>query len=310
MIKHFIHTGSSQAVTELFINVGDKHIVEVHSLINEVFKDDSSLGSNRNIMGSYLHQYSGVNVWHEMTEKGIINSHNKDSWRNYCQAVIYLSSDDIYHLVDKKGHIKDRETFTLFNKLSNLKIVERIMRYYLYNEEPSLTQNEYTSNMALTFMDFVFDQYVHLVDILEGIYEMSHDREVFYFINELKRPLNEKENKNSENTLMFYTNLACVPDSYPFYAYRNIYLKEWDGNRNQLVGAQNTYFRHKRHERVKYSMTKTESTALPYKDVDSYLFQGCHSRRCRMDKKHTKRDQRKFTRRENKQIIEDFDTYY
>jgi translation initiation factor 2 beta subunit (eIF-2beta)/eIF-5 len=302
IIKHYINIHNPTDIAKFLTD--DADVSEIQSLIDEMLTKDSSNGANKNILGTYLHHNGQVNVWHNLMDRDIINSSRRDNWSNYCQSIVYLSKDDMSHLINTKtGHIKKCETFTLFNKISSHKIVERLLRYFFCDEDSSV-DNYYQYH-------YVFDRPVNLVEILQHQEEGYGDdvlSDYEWIISELNKKLNKRQTLllESKYPTTTFKSIDCVPESFPFYAYRNIWLYEWHGNeRNQLVSAYCTYMRHEQHDKIKFSMSKQDSTSLPYGEYDPYLFHGCHNKKCIKENRQNKKDKKKSTRRACIKMIRD-----
>jgi hypothetical protein len=201
----------------------NKKVIEI---MNRIMRTDFSQINVVNSLGMYNQHDHIIRVWSALMKQKYINC-NTNVFTDYFQKIVYFSSYTMNQLLYSKDvdgsrqYLPIHSKFTeMLNSLSSKEIITKIMRHYLYNEDPSIN----------TIMDvYYFDTPKKIIDILSMIHELSHDTSYVYMRGQLMKKPNAKQQiaLNEKYKDIVFDSIEQIPETYPFYALQNVYLSQW-----------------------------------------------------------------------------------
>lgn len=228
-LKHFYY--ANQKNNKFDVDFGfdesenEKNNLLFTKFIKKALLVDTNITNVANVLGLYLFRNKSIYLWDHLKIDGVIGrEHNK--FEDFCKKILYFSS--VGHLIgqtqdkDKTLYIREEACLNMFNAFSDQTIVKKILGYYFYNENPefvSVTQSHY------------FDPPKTIPDVLLYIKEKYNDNHCLDLHNKIMKKLNTHEKKDLAEKYPVITFNSCnnIPKEYPFYALRNVYIKNWNG---------------------------------------------------------------------------------
>lgn len=228
----------------------NKKVVEI---MNRIMRTDFPQINVANSLGMYNQHDHIIRVWSTLMRQKYINC-NTNVFTEYFQKIVYFSSYTMNQLLYSKDvdgvrqYLPIHSKFTeLLNSVSDKEIINKIMRHYLYNEDPSIN----------TIMDvYYFDTPKKITDILSMIHELSHDTSYVYMRAQLMKKPNAAQQiaLNEKYKDIVFDSIGQIPDTYPFYALQNVYLSQWSiiCDISELKSRQREYMRIVTNSRMKH----------------------------------------------------------
>lgn len=229
LLKYYYYNHKSNKNKEVVLDKNEQDTFEIdYHLKRATAYETGDICDVNNVLGLYNHTKSTINLWNSLK---YIGHKNKDTYglREFCSKMVYLSDttiNNLFRFKKSKGNselIKFQfETLCdkLFNSLVNDHVTNKLLRYYLYNEEPNIDEGSDTI--------YYYEPPQFLTTILKEMHHKNKDNiytNMYYLI---MKKLNTREQKELEKyPLGVFNSIQSVPRSYPTYAYRNVILKQW-----------------------------------------------------------------------------------
>lgn len=229
LLKHYYHNNKELPpvvdVSELKDESGyaNKINENINKLIRKAQTIDTCSSNIKDILGVYVFKDKTIYLWDNLKIKGFINKNN-NSFDEFCKKTLYLSAGTLSYLT---GQYKDGSRYAidssyekLFDDLTNKRIITKLFKYYLYNEDPELGDADDI---------YYFDPPMSVPDILKSIYEKTNDTTYLDLYNKIMKKLNNHQQKDLDEKYkpQIFKSMSQVPDEYPIYALRNLSLKQW-----------------------------------------------------------------------------------
>jgi hypothetical protein len=254
LVKHFVMTNKNNPFTMASDDYNTKKFnKKVIDITNKIVRTDFSQFNANNILGTYHHNDHLIRIWSALMEQHHINP-NTNTFVDYFQKIIYFSEDTLNKFL-RSRHVNDAvQCFVIHSQLINFmkslsdeQIITKIMRHYLFNEDPSIND---VCNM------YYFDIPKKIPDILSMIYEISQETRYLDIRNQITKKLNanQKQLLKEKYIDITFDNVCQVPQSRPFYALRNVSLFQWslDYDIVELIAHLRSYMLFVRTSRAKH----------------------------------------------------------
>jgi len=166
-------------------------------------------------LGLFDHKNQRFSYWDPADFKGGLKP-IKDigSFEAFCRQVLYFAG----------GHIKN--LVQILNNLTSTGLMAYLFKYFLYNEPSEVyTQSEGRYGMRI----YRFRTPKSIPAILRYFYEAEPNEKVLKAYQRLMKPLNHRQEAdlNQRYKPYVFTSLKAVPEEYPYYALRHVWIKEW-----------------------------------------------------------------------------------
>lgn len=273
LLKHFYYNGGVESLQRYFSQTNsedqDPEITKetgnrclpfqmVAKFLKKVPSVETSTTDSTHALGLYVHHMKTIYLWDHLTMKASADN----TFQGFCRQILYFSASTIQSLIEFDSHkerVINRESWRqLFNQLSNDQIVSQLFKYFFHNEDPEL---------AITNEIYYFDPPKSLPLIFKYFYEKTNDQNYLYFYHQVMKKLN----KNQQNQLkekyqpIVLQSIEKVPNEYPIYSFRNIFLKQWtcttSGFKCDLDNLRSRYLLHKKaitDQKYKYRCTRSQ----------------------------------------------------
>lgn len=218
---------------------------------------DTTMTDIPNVLGLYLFENKSINLWDHLKIDGIV-SKEQNKFEEFCKKILYLSIDSINSLmsknIDKTLFVREEACLNMFNTLSDKTIVGKILGYYFYNENPEFVYDSRAQE---------FNPPKSIPDILKYMKEKYNDNHCLDMYNKIMKKLNNHEQKNLAEKYPAITFNSCekIPEEYPIYSLRNVYIKYWE--HNDVSRLKYMYFEQRlaiKNNKYKYKSTISDKT--------------------------------------------------
>jgi hypothetical protein len=282
----------------------EKEQNEIDNLCKKALSIDTTNASINDILGVYFPGGS-IYLWDLLREKGFINK-SGNSFNEFCNKIVYLDEYAIpfpymhpniikrIYKKDKKklrrvkkkksnGQIKNdyeikeeerlldlifnEQLSNVFNNLTNKTSSTKIFKYFMYNEDPEIVNT--------TIYNFKEPQLV--TNILKYFYAQTSDNKFINRYQIIMKDLNanEREQLDTKYKDTLFDKVSNVPDRYPMFAFRNIYVKQWsNGDIGLIDDHARDYFNSKINQKFKYKSRIQEKEP----DWDSRYHYNCNNK--------------------------------
>jgi hypothetical protein len=250
LLKHYYNNGYDKKQN---ISENTELSNSIHKFMKKAIKMDTVNDDITNVLGAYDHKKKTIYLWNDLPQK-----HNFDK---FCKQMLFFSdeiTDDLTsYSKNARTHSFTIKNFTnVLNNLSNIVIINKLFKYYLYGENPELAN--------INTETCYYEQPKLVSDILMEFYEKTNDDEYMY----LYKLIMKKINKHQQDTLKtkypvtIVKSIASITD-YPFYAFRNIYVERWtnggiNDDKFNIRYAYDTYMECVKNQKYKYKVSKSD----------------------------------------------------
>lgn len=256
LLKHFYHINIKvhKIETELTLDEDENENDKMIKLVKKSLSIDTSNARITNVLGKYHSKRGTFHLW-ENLEKYI--DKGESDFTGFCNKILFLT-ERLFNKVNKfyynKENNKENEKVVFdekyyqnfFNNLTNKAIVERLLKYYMYNEYPE---------NGLYSQNYYFEEPTLVPEILKYLYEKYNDNVYMEQYNLVMKPLNTGQTQELEKRYKptVFKSIQNVNKEYPLYAFRNIYLTEWSsGDLFELKYHYGDYMRSVKNQKYKY----------------------------------------------------------
>jgi hypothetical protein len=221
LMKHFYHNARDQK-SVILIDDNPTENEKTVGLLKKSKAIDTSMCDTHDVLGLYVRKKHTAYLWENLKLGGFISKGEQD-FAGFCKKIIYFSDStirDLSHCTKGKHIISDELISKLLNELSDKVIVGKLLKYFLYNEDPELDS---------TYGTVYFDKPASVPDILMSLYGKTSDNGYLDMYNKVMVNLNTHQQGELESKYkaIIFRSLASVPDEYPSFALRNVLLQQW-----------------------------------------------------------------------------------
>jgi hypothetical protein len=210
------------------------------TLLKKVIKIETNSIDIRDVLGLYVYRGQTVYLWDYLKINGYL-SKGTDDFAGFCRKIIYFSHNSISQLIgkNKEGQfvVIDDQCTKLFNDLTNKRIVSKLFKYYLHNEDPEIVD---------TAEVYYFDTPKPVPEILKYLHEKTNDNTYIDLYYKIMKKLNNHQQNELESKYqpIIFQSMNNIPGEYPLFAFRNISLKQWTtrGYANDIYNLRDHYF--------------------------------------------------------------------
>jgi hypothetical protein len=180
------------------------------------------------------------------------DSINKFSEELLKQQTLKSTAETNLNTVIKDNYIYQPEPNNIkatLEDLGNINFITRMLNFYLYNKDPTPT-NEIE----------LFDPPKSVPDILMYMYDKTGDNTYKTNYNEIMKKVNQREQKALDEKYpeQVFSDIQTVPDIYPPYALRKVFLCQWsDNDTRHLDDHQRDYMLRVKSRRSKHLINTT-----------------------------------------------------
>ncbi len=276
LIKHFYHNNNPGIDFCDNKNENDK----MNELVKKSISIDTSAANLIDKLGIFSHHKQAIKLW--ITSLTTNQSHftrrgdkklfrllpcDENNFALFCNKLLFFDDFSLFRILQKdkktdRYYVDEKVLNNIFNKLSNKKIIDCFLKYYLYGECPS-TYYIYRDEYDGTY--YHFDIPSSVPDILKYFHEYFNNNEYINMYHKImklnvgqKRVLEEKYKE--ENV---FDSISAVPDEYPIFAYRNVFLKQWNHkDLSVLCDHYCDYMRSVKDQKYKYKSSTSDKETL------------------------------------------------
>jgi hypothetical protein len=153
---------------------------------------------------------------------------------------------------DKVKYVNPKYFADHFNKLSSKTIVNKLLRYFLYGEDPE-------NNDAATI--YYFAKPTPVTEVLKYFYEKDDDEDFLTISKMITKKLNTNQQKilDEKYKACTFKSVEKVPKTYPHFAFRNISIKQWQhSDLRKLDMHERDYMVCVKNQKYKFKSTVTD----------------------------------------------------
>ena len=227
------------------------------NLLKKIRSIDIPIIDIRDVLGLYANRSKTIYLWECVRVNGFLSKGDND-FTGFCKKMLYFPTSVIYDLVQKKKDeyvLSNEKCYKLFNQLSDKAIVIKLLRYFLYNENPELQVQEKTHH---------FDTPMPIPEILKYFHAKTNDNKYIDLYHKIIKKLNGNQQKEIviKYKPMVFKSINNIPLEYPFFALRNISLESWthsvgygDDDLSCIVAHYDNYMMAMKNSKCKYKLS-------------------------------------------------------
>ena len=266
LLKHFYYNSreegkdQTQLVLDLDPNNYFSENEKIFKLLRKVPLIDTSINNSKNVLGLYTYYRQLIYLWEENLGNFISKSGN--DFDSFCKKLVYFSESDIISLFVRTKDKIDIICEKLFNEISGKTVVMKLFKYFLYNENPEF-------GLIGEEEIITFDEPTSIPDILQYLYQQDNNNFYLDLYNKIMKKLNAHQLKELESKYqpIVFTSIAQIPQEYPFFALKNIYVTQWSwrgykNDYNKIKQFYNTYMQSVKNSKYKHKSMVSNKTIL------------------------------------------------
>lgn len=248
LLKHYYHCNKNKKDIILSDNENENMVMLKH--IKKSLLIETSNAKLTDVLGKYHFKKRTVKLWNSLIPGKFIDQ-GDSNFAGFCNKIIFLSEGMFKFIFVSKSEkdvleFNDKYYRNIFNNLSDKIIVQKLLRYHLYNEDPEA--GLYTETIY-------FEEPTLVPDILQYLFEKYNDLKYIDEYNAVMKTLNAGQSLELEKRYKpaIFRSIQNVNDEYPIYAFRNIYLQQWKfGDSWDLMFHHNDYMMSIKNQKYKH----------------------------------------------------------
>lgn len=252
-LKHFYHTNKDKKTIEFSDDENENE--KMLKLVKKSLSIETANAKVTNVLGKYQFKRKTVRLWENLIREKFIDKGESD-FTGFCNKMLILSESMFYNICTRDPNneitFNDKYYRNFFNNLSDKKVVSKLLRYHLYNEDPE---------DGLHTQTFYFEKPALVPDILKYFHEKYNDNSYMVEYNNVMKNLNAGQAQDLEKRYSpaVFKSIQNVSDEYPIYAFRNIYLEQWkSGDLWDLSGHHDDYMQSVKNQKYKHKSTNSD----------------------------------------------------
>lgn len=233
-------------------------------------------------------------------------THSKQDFTTFCSKYLFFPSSILlnapvrgsylYSRVLDDATVSEKKCLKFFETLAPKNLVSNLVRHFLFNENlngsPDLNKT------------FVYDPPQKLIDILLNFSKDDANKNKFLEVyKKITGHTNRREEKELLEKYTEWTFDSCmqIPETYPIWALRNVYLRSWSHAHMNRISCHDGYPRKVKLSKFKYK--RNVAVKERHQDVEW----GCQGRGCcRMPSDHKTKE----LGMKSSMVVDDDDHYY
>lgn len=247
LLKHFYHTNKNEKIIEL--TKDDVENQKMLKLIKRSLLIETTNAKVTNVLGKYQFKRKNIRLWDNLIQGKFIDQGNND-FVGFCNKILFLS-ENMFHSILLMNN--DKYYRNIFNNLSNKSIITKLLRYFMYNEDPE---------DGMQTQIFHFEKPALVSDILKYFHEKFNDQKYMDVYAKMMKNLNAGQTEDFEkryNKPSVFKSIQNVCEEYPIYAFKNIYLQQWKSDDLwDLEFHHDDYMESKKNQKYKYKSANSD----------------------------------------------------